>query len=638
MNYHNLKLLLTLVTVFVLTSTNCENYYESNSIDYNWEPHNSESFYRLNRNIKWFTTIDESQVVTASIESSKPIFCYISQYDFTMTYGLENSFISEINWESIIGNYFIPWEINFWEAPAKAFILANESLGNQAYGIFYPPCIIIMEPSYNNSIIEYSAVDFWDYLDIYNFPYHSDSNHNVGLSSPVNSPSSRTIVEYIQKLLSSEGMLMNCSYDPLLITNDIGTLRERLSIDDDLLEDQIPLAPDYILYYSYQNLLTNSYSDIIRKEIESWMPFYNSIMTQNIYDTSLIAGFESFFDSFYEATGNLYISRTLEFEICAHINNLAYPIDPSNLFIELRNMINVTEDSIIGGYPAYIDIIGTAELINAGLMSVDNILPNMGPRDIVWVNSMILSKWIELILLDPVLKDVMVSENQNMNEFIIDDIPVFLEKMESHVSNSEVNEYNIMDLSYLFKLNMNMYNYTGDNKYLDKCSFYNELFSQENIESWFYPCAAPIYTDIITNLYYYNWLANDTSVSDEIRSLPLEALKYRSQLMTNIEDIQLLLTYDIVNSSCLNVIVLSQSDNVNGLKLVEAANEVWDPRKIVQILDPRRDSELINLKGLANYHAPIAVLLINKEVIGSTDDPLKLNVLINEAQNVLSSL
>ncbi|MFH1675483.1 MAG: hypothetical protein ABIC40_00560, partial [bacterium] len=148
-------------------------------------------------------------------------------------------------------------------------------------------------------------------------------------------------------------------------------------------------------------------------------------------------------------------------------------------------------------------------------------------------------------------------------------------------------------------------------------------------------CASSLFTELALALNDYGRLVNDPGYLESANLIIEESLKYYWP-GSGTEVAWGLYAHDIINSKSINVAIVGSPGDISALALLTAANAGWDPRKVCQILDPHRDSDLIQKKGLTATDTPIAYVRVDDKIFGSTSDPDELKKMLTNVQAELS--
>jgi len=597
----------------------------------------------------WYSTNEMDEVIEASLESGKSIFCFINRRNEHVSWEIERQFLGSDEWRELLGEYFILCEVNIWENPTLALHLLNGA-GSSEDRITTPkaPAIAILRVTDDPEPEISSAIDLWPgfAFTVYScFPFHeTDTGDDCPSEEMYYQPDDERVHGELQRLSQAEGIPFVCLPEEEISASeayrDIREWYTRYETDPEVIgRNGIP----FCMWLRFRELSEWIEIEDAEKEIDSWTGELN-YLTLDIYATRLLLrpGLYDYLQGGFLTT-DVTISNTLQMIQCAADQGVAYPTPPQDVFREVQTIVSFDESSMQRGIPAYLDWIesnaqhldeynSVAEPVT---VSRPQYQPLQGPTDIAWVNAKVMSEWLELVMTHPELGKIELDDGSTVNEYLDRLAPVLLSTVEEWIE-AGPSEYNLTNNIWLLSLYNTLYMRNGDVELLEKAADIAEIYSPATSDEWFDPCVPLQYAHLPVSLHQYACLSGNADVeraAQFICDLTLESLGWPEYDTDEQED--LLLNYEIVNSSCIRIGVVSSLDDELGWDLLYAAQEGWDPRKVTQILDPVRDSDLIESLGFESSSEPIAYVAIDDEIYSQTNDPNELREIIDEVQDVL---
>jgi uncharacterized protein YyaL (SSP411 family) len=166
------------------------------------------------------------------------------------------------------------------------------------------------------------------------------------------------------------------------------------------------------------------------------------------------------------------------------------------------------------------------------------------------------------------------------------------------------------DRVYLLDLLNQAYQRTADISYLEKAGEIAEYFDPEETDTWFEPTMYVMLPDLAIALHHYGWLAEDEGPRDAADFITEEGPYYTAGF-PEYYDTMLAYAYDVVHTKCIHIGIVASPDDELARELLAFSLEEWEPRLVAQILDPERDTELIEHKGYASTGETSAFLCID---------------------------
>ncbi len=633
MFFHCLRIFVRVVTLVVLVTgfpmlIGCSGTMQASaSPAFEWVTERPVPRWRQDSPIEWYGTHQRDEVFEESRLTGKPILCYVSYYiDIYHSEDLETEVLSLDGWGEAIKEHFVTWEVNWWEDPALGLLIsgsAGQTLIGRADTI---PSLIALRPPVEDSE-SIRVIDIWADWDLAYFPAHN-GKVLIPHSTEGRSELDRITREPGRPIDYSGGYLVTAS--PENIEDIIAHAQESLGEGRRGIE--------LCLYSALEELITGTEIPGLEVEIESW-----ASLTDPYSDTELLHGLSFDFGPFFSAWPyGFYVPGNLQVAVCAVAQGADWPVAPENLFRELYSMVSVGDGRLGGGFPPYLDDRETfvqhedQTLLDAILYPDDGIYPLHGavpgPRDLVWANAQALSMWLELVMWEPSLKGIALPSGQTTGAFLDEVAPVLVEALEQKVSLDEPDSTALADRIHMMHLYNVMYQMTGNTSLLENAGAIAATFHHDRKDDWYDVAFVPLMPDLALALHHYGWLASDENSRTTARFLPEESISLMLIPGSSIATEHLLYAYKVVNAKCIHIAVVASVDDPAGQALLSAALEGWDPRKIAQILDPERDAELIERKGLIPMDEAVAYVCVDDDCLPPVRDPDELRDLIKEVQ------
>lgn len=617
---------------------------QSTGTQFEWDTSQPVPHWRDDSPIEWYGTDEQAEVFQEARSTGKPILCYVSQYMDLQTEELESEILSGEGWGNEIQDRFVPWEINYWEDPALALLIGGSAAQTMGGLLDAVPSLIILRPPSRDSGLP-SVVRIWAGDRLLDFPVFGSELTVAPGTIQADSLFDNLAGQPGVAFTYSGGNLGLTSYDAVKQTIEwnLASLHHGNSY------------PILFLCDSFNRLSTgNSIGDLAR-EIATW-----SSRVDEIDDTNMIhgLGFDGF--PFIDSMPfHYYVPGNLQATECAATFGLDYPVALDLLFGELFRMVATDDGTFEGGFAPYLDdgwileehednsLLDTLlEPPNTPLLPLNE--ASMGPRDIVWVNAFVLSSWLQLAYMDPDLGRVILPSGESTAEFLDAFAPVLLEVLEDRLDFDQPASIPLADRIYMLRLYNTLYRSTGDRSLLEKAGTIAATFPHDvragtveaigphnSPEEWYDLAYVPLIPDLALSLNEYGWLADDPEARATGSQLPDEALSLQLLSTGAVVSMTLGYVHDVVDSSCIHIGVVAPVDDPVGRELLNAALEGWDPRKVVQILDPERDADLVERFGFDAVERPVAYVAIDEEIYLHADNPDELRAIILDAQALL---
>jgi len=642
LSYQKLRLVLQLIAICIISG--CAQDKIRNS-SFQWDNSRPIPVAREATQKDWMPYYNYSKmVVEDSVNTEKPILCYISQYTAIGTRDIEEKLIGRKDWVSLFKKYFVLIEINWWDDPVLALSIAGQaghSLKGKADGI---PGIYIIRPS-GNSFEAFKAIDYWSGSDFMYFPFHT--------SQAFDKSDSGSIGRELNRLASNEGITVGYGSGGLS-TYGLQNLRDSMASYSGRF-GQGDYGPEIVLYYTLGNLATEQREQGLASEVETWATDIHDSLNPSLisgsgflyipYLTPKIVGLS------VDVLGNL---QAME---CAQATGSDYPVPPSAFFDGLFKMVIGSNGSFQGGFAPYIasstQLTGpdndSSSLISKLLTPDDHLNSILGPQDIIWVNVKVLSSILKIIMNDPELGKILKEEDETIDEFVALLTDAMMQGIEDKINIEDPFSIRIIDRMYLLDLYNTLYKKNGDRSYLDKAQNLAATFSQDsrigtfaatvsyaNPDEWFDLAFIPFVPDLAISLYDFGSLKGDDDAKFTAQYLVENSLKLMLTPASSIVAAKLAYALEVVKADAIRIIIIGPDDDNDAMQLLKTGNRGWDPRKTAQVIDLYRDEDLIERFGLDPTETPTAFIFIDEELYAQTTDPAQLQDIIKEVQEKLS--
>ena len=595
---------------------------------------------RADNPITWYGTNEKDAVIKESFSSGKQILCYVSKYDESFTNDVECLFLANPDWRKLLSKHFVFWEINYWEDPVMSLQITAEGASFSDYPCNFPPCILILK-NLDPASGELNIVEFWDATDVYFFPRHWSTEYaSTEYEKMIYSPDDDQTRSEISRICGESGKELKCSQ--MEINREGRDPYDKASSD---LEDLEAIGtveglstPVYVLWKCFQDLHEGSNNPKVEKEITGWKTLQGFTTANHIkFNTVLLQIPGLILGILPEESYCFHYPENILAEICAIAGNAEFPIEPESLFNELKDRV-IAENGSLRGFPCFLDWKETFQSYYEFPESTENVdIENFtfklleGRRDLIWVNTRILSLWLNLLKSDPDLYQIKLSDGQTTEEFVGKLIQLMLKAIEAKIDFKNLEDVPVMDRACLLSLYNAAYQIYPELNLQNNMRAIAEGFRPEKFDEWFIDCASPLFTELALALVDYARLMNDPGFLESAKLINEKSLKYYWP-GSGTEVAWGLYVHDIINSECINVAVIGSPSDTSALALLTAANSGWDPRKVVQILDPQRDADLIQKKGLTATDTPTVFVRIDDKIFGTTSDPSELTEMLKKVQ------
>jgi len=559
--------------------------------------------------IRWLRTDESEEAINQSRTTGKPILCYISRYDSDLTGTVEDGLLSADTWGESISENFIAWEVDWWRDPE----FAQGLLGNMQ-----PPALFVLIPDPNGTSDELGIVDFWVGTELLKFPLHDSI-------LPLENPAAHERISAFattgwDELLSID--LERWDINPDEFTGEyMYDLACRLTDYEDLFPVECLTA-----LYKYQN--NDAIMAEIANRITAWSSYFNAQWFELFPDERFVIG----------SGWSIDLTKITNAVICAEYSGSDWPVQ-DRVYLNWLKLLIYSPSETGGGFPTYVDMRNT----------FDDTLPYLddesefpldwsgtagipgGPRDVVWVNARMLGRITRLLNAYPSTAEILPDTTIpaiTFGEFMDKWTPLMIDAMLETAGAPE--SMSLPDKAYLLDLLNQYYQRTSEIRLLELAGEIAATFPPENPDQWFDPWQAPFLPDLAVALHHYGWLAESESAREAAVYIAEEGIPYAPGFGTEVEA-RFAYAYDVVNSKCLHVGVLSTPDDALGLTLLTRSLTGWDPRKIAQILYPERDADLLELKGYVDMGRTAAMICVDDMCFMPAFDTESLDETLQEA-------
>jgi hypothetical protein len=635
--------ILSIIAILLMTSTpGCALSGVDNSA-FIWNTDDAYPPTRENVPGEWYSALDKEEVIEQALSTGKPIFCYLSQYEEYGTDEAEQLVLSRDGWGDVIVDEFIPWEVNFWEDPALNLQLARGAGPRTTGWVLSAPAFLILRPQEEEGARgEFLVVDGWSWPDGVYFPGHPGPNATtIDTDELVFTPGSREGRELIEDLKTEAGMQFGIERNYVMgIISPYQELVDSVDMAVDFLDEFGDPSPELCLYLKLVELETGEENDDIQRAIgtweESYMPGYeDEPLLGNIAFLDSSSPFSSGFECVSPARNLLVLQSYAVF-------GGKYEVPPEDVLAWFYGLVVDDSGEYAGGIPPYLDRMRSMDdLSDLNITPYDVLFGDItedllsmegapGRRDIPWVNAQAISLWLELVTTEPDLREMEMPDGRTAGAFALDLALTVLGDLEMKTGLDNPESMRLMDSIYMLDLLLQLFEITGDRGYLDKAGSIAATFPFDRREEWFEPNNGVLMSDLIIGLHRYSVLAEDQGAADTADFLEEYAPAFVGMMYGTIDEVNLLNSIDVKNAHVINVAVIGSQGNLEAMELMQAAHEGWDPRRMVQLLDPERDADLIEEKHIEASTGVSAYVLADGSFEGTASTPDELRRLIEE--------
>jgi len=189
----------------------------------------------------------------------------------------------------------------------------------------------------------------------------------------------------------------------------------------------------------------------------------------------------------------------------------------------------------------------------------------------------------------------------------------------------------------MLDLFLELYQDTSDRQYLEKAGTMVATFPFDTREKWFDPNNGILMGDLIKDLHYYVVMTGDQGVMETAKFLQQYAPAFGGMSMGSLEEVSLLNGIDLLKSHAINIVIIDTGAGTKAATLLDEAQKGWDPRKLIQVLNPQRDSDLIQKKGLVVPSETSAFVCVNGICGTAVNTPEALRTEIDKAVKSIQS-
>ena len=545
-----------------------------------WDTVNRTTRWRAGSPIIWKPTDSMSIVFEEARNESKPILCYVSRYDKDLTATIEEGLFTADTWGETISERFVAWEVDWWQDPE----LAQNILSGLP-----TPALVVLIPSPDSDSNDFRRADFWAGTELLSFPLHEEI-------LPLGNPDAHAaIAGYASAQWDNFDEVEFISFE----TDPLEFSAERIEYLHQRLDRGLGLMPEEALLLAYDELATGNEIEGLDGRIAFWKAYIEELPVETTWLPDDVFGTDSGWG--VDLVRNMYVAA------CAVATDSTWPVETGKLFSGLDGFIRLQSDNRGGGFPPYTDVRGT---FNSGLDYMNDeerIIdqPTLrfgeaqpGPRNVVWVNARLISWWLRLIKWNPDLASHALPGSESVEDFLQDDVSAFIQALENEAGSAD--EMKLVDQVYMLELYNEVYQLTSDAAYLEKAGEIAANFPNDEDLEWDDPVMSPFYADLALGLHYYGWLADSEDAREVARALTGLAAGYATGGSVHFEEmdlVRLAFACEIVNTKCIHGLIIAGEEPGSGRDLLIAGLRGWDPRKVVQLMDPERDAELIEATG-----------------------------------------
>jgi hypothetical protein len=554
-----------------------------------WDSVRRTPRWRMQSSIGWMK--DRQQAIEAARTSGKPILAYVSRYDSGLTGTIEAGILQDDTWAPVIKESFVPWEVEWWEDPA----LALEILGSDS-----APALVALKVSPEAGSNELRRVDIWNGRQIVAFPLH-------GAVMPV--PDIRT-AQRLAAIASADWATLSSpapvgtEIDPdAFVASRLNEITANLASDGGLM-------PEEVQFVAFNALAYGTEAPGLTGQVSSW----SSELTAKSVDGLWLPD-----KAFANDLGwSIDPARNLLALECAPATGLQIQIAPDELNRKLKAFIELQDGNMGGGFPAFFDVRNTymdgpAYMADDPVPPADVPLPftnaAMGPRDIVWVNARMLTLWLRLAALDGRFAEAGFPDTSAAAGFLPADLGPFVNAILTKAG--EPDGMKFADKVYVLGMLNELYQYTADVEYLEKAGAIASTFPVDSAETWFDPKMFPLLPDLAMNLFNYGWLAEDEVARASAKYITESAIRFTA-VYPKLDGTRMAYAQMLVHSPSIHASVIAPEGDPQIAPMMRAGFESgWDPRRMVQMLDPARDAQLIEKKGYTVMDQAVTFICID---------------------------
>jgi len=609
----SISLVLAIFATFLALSTGCppsdksptppENGTSENGIiqpeTFSWDTQRRVPRWRLGSQINWIKNSTWDEAIERSETSGKPIFCYISSYDSDLTSTIEDGILAPDIWGQTISELFVPWELDWWEAPS----LAQLFLGNIS-----TPAILILIPGTDIQTGEQGLItlDYWAGNDILSWPLHDQL-------IPLDNPDSiARIDEFIATVTGDMSLeifgVNEIAFDEELdVEVHVADLFEE--IHNKLLAGE-DLWPEECLWLTYKLGHDDDTLEKLGELIETWQGRIDSLGTGLVWMPDSV---------FVPAAGHAIDPERnlIAFLVASVIGD--YPVNPYKLTDSLKFMVTAQSGVYAGGFPAFMDIRSTHEggsdyiddgMQLEGLSYIEGRLlnPTMGPRDIMWVNARQMASLLEIVTSSP---EIMTMDTQSGTKVLDFIEPVSSSILDAILENlGEPGSLTMEEQIYLIDFMNRVYQLTASSDVIYAAEEIATALVEREIAEGEVGRLVPLYPDMVIALHNFGWLMELEDVKECAREIAETGVKYSSGY-DYLDRVRMAYAWDVVHSTCVHTTVISAPDDEVGLEMLMIGLERWDPGKVSQIVTPGVDDDLIERKWYTDMGKAAAFVCVD---------------------------
>ncbi|MCX6645991.1 MAG: hypothetical protein NTY09_06505 [bacterium] len=581
-----------------------------------WDTVRREPRWRSNSPIEWISTIDPNEVFTKARESGKPILCYISRYDLDVTATIEDALFIADSWGQKIQDNFIPWELNWWEAPGLA---ENILAGSQ------PPALAVIIPNPDPSSSEFRIADIWSGQTLLSFPLQTGR-------LPLGTPEADAKIAGYQAVSWESLPVITLEPRGQVVPDDLAS--STFSELAGLMDGGSATTSFDVLCALYGNPLNETIKTKAADRVNAWFDYMGQIGTDTFWMPD---------NAFSPGSGwGIYPENTVEAFFTSAVVSPDTVRNLDKLVTALGSLLYLEGGNPGGGIPPYIDIRGTFvantdyinddyDVLGTGGHNFENAV--MGPRDIPWVNAKILAFALELAAIHPAMMDMELKPGVTFRQFIELGSNNLISKIVEDARSQGTTD--VAALGAVLGLLNIAYQHTSDPQRLEVAGKIAEMFPPGEIDTWFDASQYQFYPDFAIGLYHYGWLGDSEDSRETARLITEKCAEYAGY-MNEAELRRLVYAHNIVHSPCPHVGIVGSIDDERSWTLLSISFQDWDPRKVAQVLDPVRDKVLIEAKWYAIQDEPTAYVCVDDSCYPPSSDPEELADVIKQVLNDLA--
>lgn len=575
---------------------------------------------RENVPIEWFGTYQESEVIDQATQSGKRIFCYLSKYDAYGTADIEAQVLSHDGWGPVINSVFIPWEVNVWEDPALAYKISRGAGMRVLRRPLDFPSIAILDVDDNG---ELQAVDAWDAIIAIYFPTHGyEGQGSVDSSSLKVHPGSTEGDENIERLKTDDAVPLGFERNWMAgFSSGYSGLRSSALSERNQVMDWGNADPELCLWLGLEELESGKEPEELKTAVQGWCEDVSIGLSDVVMLDNSSLGMP---DDLYGSFMTISPYRNLQIIKCCSFMDADYPADPVEIFHRLYGLVAGEDGKLTGGFPAYLDTMAAlmtdtgdipwSVLINPGS---DKFEAAMNPpalpsqQNIPWINAQLLSLWLDIVYSDEELGIIQMPDGSSAREFVTDLAMTMLDDLEENSGMGDPGSMRLMDKMWMMSLYNQLYQIMGEREYLQWTRDIVLTFPPNSFEQWFDPNSGILMGELVKQLHYYFVATGEQDVRDTIDLLREYAPSFLGGMMGGMQQLALLDGIEISQAHSINIVIIGNVDDNLAGEMLREAHLNWDPRRVIQLLQPDTDSDLIAAKGLQAASNTIAYVCIN---------------------------